>query len=322
MGIFNGIEEVKGRLKAPVLTIGNFDGVHKGHRALFEIVKGKARDRSSHSAVLTFDPHPLKVLAPEKAPEPLVSKEEKIELILSIGIDHVICQMFDSDFAKISARDFVEKILVDTLKISELVVGYDYAFGRNREGNIDLLKEIGAKRGFGVYVLQPVNINGRVASSTAIRNLIKDGEIDLANQLLGRYYSVKGRVIRGKGRGQSVLNIPTANLEISDRLIPKRGVYATRTTIKEQTYPSITNIGYNPTFGNDKLNIETHILDYYSDLLNQEIKVEFVKRIRDEVKFENIVKLKEQILKDISEARNILKESLNSFRPVNSLLSV
>lgn len=322
MGIFNGIEEVKGRLKAPVLTIGNFDGVHKGHRALFEIVKGKARDRSSHSAVLTFDPHPLKVLAPEKAPEPLVSKEEKIELILSIGIDHVICQMFDSDFAKISARDFVEKILVDTLKISELVVGYDYAFGRNREGNIDLLKEIGAKRGFGVYVLQPVNINGRVASSTAIRNLIKDGEIDLANQLLGRYYSVKGRVIRGKGRGQSVLNIPTANLEISDRLIPKGGVYATRTTIKEQTYPSITNIGYNPTFGNDKLSIETHILDYYSDLLNQEIKVEFVKRIRDEVKFENIVKLKEQILKDISEARNILKESLNSFRPTNNLPSV
>lgn len=322
MGIFNGIEEVRGRLKAPVLTIGNFDGVHKGHRALFEIVKGKARDRSSHSAVLTFDPHPLKVLAPEKAPEPLVSKEEKIELILSIGIDHVICQMFDSDFAKISARDFVEKILVDTLKISELVVGYDYAFGRNREGNIDLLKELGAKRGFGVYVLQPVNINGRVASSTAIRNLIKDGEIDLANQLLGRYYSVKGRVIRGKGRGQSVLNIPTANLEISDRLIPKRGVYATRTTIKEQTYPSITNIGYNPTFRNDKLSIETHILDYYSDLLNQEIKVEFVKRIRDEVKFENIVKLKEQILKDISEARNILKESLNSFRPTNNLPSV
>lgn len=314
MSIFHGISEAGGKLKAPVLTIGNFDGVHKGHRVLFEIVKGKARDRNCHSAVLTFDPHPLKILSPEKAPEPLVSKQEKIELILKAGIDHVICQEFTPEFAKVSAKDFVLKILVETLRVSEVVVGYDYGFGRNREGNIDLLRELGALKGFSVYVVQPVNINGKIASSTAIRNLIKEGEIEAANELLGRCYSIRGKVVKGKGRGQSILNIPTANLEISERLIPKGGVYATWTSVKGETYPSVTNIGFNPTFENGSFSIETHILDYYSNLLNEEIDLSFIKRIRDEIKFESIPKLREQILIDIATARGILSTVFCGFK--------
>lgn len=314
MGVIEGIFNARGKLKDPVLTIGNFDGVHKGHLALFEVVKGKARDNRCSSAVLTFDPHPLKVLAPEKAPECLLSKDEKIEFILKAGIDHVICQEFDMEFAKISARDFIEKILVETLKISEIVVGYDYGFGRNREGSIDMLKEFGLRKGFKVYVLQPVNINGKLVSSTAIRNFIKEGNIELAKELLGRFYSLKGKVIRGKGRGKHLLDIPTANIEVHDILIPKEGVYATLTYIDREAYPSVTNIGHNPTFEDSSLSIETHVLDYYSDLLNREIKVEFVKRIRDEIRFENITKLKTQILEDIRIARQFVSPLVHPFQ--------
>ncbi|MFN3535635.1 MAG: riboflavin biosynthesis protein RibF, partial [Desulfatiglandales bacterium] len=237
MPIFDGIEKAKGRLKRPILTIGNFDGVHKGHLALFEIVKGKARDLKCDSAVLTFDPHPLKVLAPEKAPELLLTRDEKVELILRAGIDAVICQEFDREFAKMGAREFVQKILVETLRISEIVVGYDYGFGRNREGTIDLLKELGSKSGFNVYVLQPVNMNGKLVSSTAIRNFLKEGDVTSASLLLGRPYSLSGRVIKGKGRGKSILEIPTANLEVSDKLIPKKEIPTANLEVSDKLIP-------------------------------------------------------------------------------------
>jgi riboflavin kinase/FMN adenylyltransferase len=165
---------------------------------------------------------------------------------------------------------------------------------------------MGERYGFNVYVLQPVNINGRLASSTAIRNLLKEGDTLSAKELLGRYYSLRGKVIKGKGLGSSVLKIPTANLEVKDRLIPKKGVYATFTHIKEQRYLSVTNIGFNPTFDENSLSIETHILDYYSDLLDMDISVEFVKYLRDEVRFSAFDELRTQISKDINIARELL----------------
>jgi len=309
MAIFWGIEEARGKLRDPVLTIGNFDGVHRGHLALFEIVKGKARDINGQSVVLTFDPHPMKVLAPEKAPELLLTTEEKIQLIQKAGIDMVVCERFTREFSRMGAKEFVDEVLVKAFGVKELVVGYDYSFGRNREGNIDLLKELALKRGFKVYVLQPVNINGRLASSTAIRNFLKEGNIKAANELLGRNYTLKGMVVKGKGRGKSILGIPTANLEIKDRLIPRKGVYATYSHLKGYKYASVTNIGINPTFNNGTFSIETHIMDFYSDLLGENLEIELIQFLRDEIKFQDVQQLKESIMRDIDRARNILCSS-------------
>jgi len=309
MAVFWGIEGIQGKLKNPVLTIGNFDGVHKGHLALFEIVKGKARDINGQSVVLTFDPHPMKVLVPDKAPELLLTTEEKIQLIQKAGIDVVVCEKFTWEFSRMGAREFVDEVLVKAFGVKEVVVGYDYSFGRNREGSIDLLKELAHKRGFKVYVLQPVNINGRLASSTAIRNFLKEGNIKAANELLGYNYTLKGMVVKGKGRGKSLLGIPTANLEIKDRLIPRRGVYATFSHLKNFKYPSVTNIGINPTFNNGTFSIETHIMDFYSDLLGENLEIELIQFIRDEIKFQDIQQLKDSIMKDIDMARNILSSS-------------
>jgi riboflavin kinase/FMN adenylyltransferase len=308
MTVIYDLKELEKPLRNPVLTIGNFDGVHKGHLALFDKVKERARSLDGHSAVMTFKPHPIKVMKPGNGPPLITPTRQKLKLIEAAGIDFVFCIPFTKEFAAISAHDFVEKILVDTVGIKEIVVGYDYTFGRDREGNIELLKELGKQFGFKVHVLEQIRIGETAVSSTYIRNLVQDGNLDEAKRLLGRDYQICGTVIRGKNRGGRLLGFPTANMKLIDELTPKVGVYAVRVLIDDRIYDGLTNIGYNPTFEYKQFSVETHILDFEEDLLGKTIRVNFLERLRDERPFASIEELSEQIGKDVLRARELFKE--------------
>lgn len=308
MAIIYDLDELKSPLKNPVLTIGNFDGVHRGHVALFEKVKERAESLGGQSALMTFEPHPLKVMRPGNGPRLITTTRQKLELISDTGIEVIFCLPFTTDFAAISAREFIEDILVRKIGIKEIVVGYDYTFGHNREGNIQLLREAGEELGFAVHVMGPVHIDGSLVSSTSIRRLVQEGKLPEANRLLGRAYQICGTVVRGKNRGGRLLGIPTANLKIADELTPKTGVYAVTVLVDGRTYPGVTNIGFNPTFGNGVLSVETHLLDFSGDLLGRTITLTFLERIRDERTFESINDLARQIARDILQARAILQK--------------
>jgi len=309
MRLIQDLNQLTEPLKNPVLTIGNFDGVHKGHLALFEKVKERAKEIGGESAVMTFDPHPVKVMRPENAPPLITPIHQKIKLIEQSGVDVIFCLPFTKEFSQTTAREFVENILVRKIGIKELVVGYDYSFGKGREGNIELLKELGNHFNYRVHVVGPVKIGETLVSSTSIRNLVMEGRLDEARILLGRHYEVAGTVIKGKNRGARLLGFPTANLKLIDELTPKMGVYAVYVLFNGDAYQGVTNIGYNPTFGNGAFSVETHLLDFEGDLLGKTIRVQFIARLRDEKTFENAEALAEQIQKDIDAARKILRDS-------------
>jgi riboflavin kinase/FMN adenylyltransferase len=306
MNVIYNLENLRRPLKNPVLTIGNFDGVHRGHLALFEKVKERAEALHGQSAVMTFEPHPIQVMKPSSGPLLITPTPQKLELIEEAGIEVLLCLPFTREFAAITARDFVKNILVDGIGIKELVVGYDYTFGRNREGNISLLREMGDQLGFVVHLVGPVHVNHTLVSSTSIRNLVQEGKLDEAKVLLGRDYQLQGRVVKGHNRGGRLLGFPTANLQIKDELLPRVGVYAVTVVVDGKMYNGVTNVGYNPTFGDTPLTVETHILDFSRDLLGKTIKVNFVKRLRDEKTFRSIEELSEQISRDIRQAKEHL----------------
>jgi riboflavin kinase/FMN adenylyltransferase len=308
MNIINDLSQLEEPLLNPVLTIGNFDGVHKGHLALFDLVKEKARALGGHSVVMTFEPHPIRVMKPGNGPPLITPIDQKLRLIADAGIDVIFCLPFTKEFASISAGDFVKKILVGRIGIRALVVGYDYAFGRGREGNIDLLREMGSELGFDVHVVGPVQADHTLVSSTSIRHLIQEGRLGEAKVLLGRDYQICGTVIKGKDRGGRLLGYPTANMELVDELIPRPGVYAVRVLIDGETYDGLTNIGYNPTFGDESLSVETHVLDFSGDLLGKKIWVDFIERLRDELAFETPEALIAQIREDEIRARALFAE--------------
>jgi len=308
MTLISDLDQLEGPLTNPVLTIGNFDGMHKGHLALFDKVKERAKSLQGQSAVMTFEPHPIKVIMPGNGPPLITPIQQKLRLMEGTGIDVIFCLPFTKEFAAISARDFVKDILVDKIGIKEIVVGYDYTFGHGRGGNIQLLKEMGSHFGFTVHVVDPVRINNTLVSSTSIRNLVQEGNLKEAKKLLGRDYQISGTVVKGKDRGDRLLGFSTANLELIDELTPGVGVYAVRAHIDDQTYYGLTNIGYNPTFGEGTFSVETHILDFSRDLLGKTIRVDFIERLRDEKTFESAKELAEQIGKDIVRARELFKE--------------
>jgi riboflavin kinase / FMN adenylyltransferase len=308
MTIFYDLKQLEKPLKNPVLTIGNFDGVHKGHLALFDQVKERAEFLGGQSVVVTFEPHPIKVIKPGNGPPLITPTQQKLGLIDAAGIDVIFCIPFSKQFAAISARDFVEKILVERIGIKEIVVGYDYTFGRNREGNIEFLKEMGSLSGFAVHVLEQVLIDQTPVSSTSIRNMVREGNLSGAKMLLGRDYQICGTVVKGKNRGGRLLGFPTANLKLVDELTPKVGVYAVEVLIDDQAYYGLTNIGYNPTFVNNQFSVETHILDFSKDLLGESIRVNFIERLRDEKTFASIEDLSEQIRKDVLRSRELFSK--------------
>ncbi|MBN2032644.1 MAG: bifunctional riboflavin kinase/FAD synthetase [Deltaproteobacteria bacterium] len=319
MQIITDLKAIEEPLINPVLTIGNFDGVHRGHLALFEKVRQRAQAIQGRSAVMTFEPHPFRVMKPGNGPPLITPTKQKIELIQQAGIDLLFCIPFTREFADISAEDFVGNILVAGIGIKELVVGYDYAFGRDREGNIPLLKKMGEKFGFLVHLVQPIHVDEMLVSSTSIRRLIQEGRLAEAKTLLGRNFQLEGSVVRGHNRGAALLGFPTANLSPQDELLPKTGVYAVTVLIDGKPYSGVTNVGYNPTFRDKFLSVETHLLNFSRDILGKKIKLTFLHRLRDEKTFKSVQELIDQISRDIHEAREWFEG--RAFEPLKCCVS-
>lgn len=307
MELVKDLREISKPFKNAVVTIGNFDGVHIGHQALFHQVIERADSIGGTSVVMTFEPHPIRVLNCDKHFPLITLYEQKLELIGATGIDTLVCIPFTREFAATPARTFVKEILYDMIGMKSVVVGEDYSFGRKREGDVSLLKEMGITHGFEVIISGWIELEGRRISSTEIRDLVGEGEVEEAGKLLGRHYQVRGTVIRGRDRGGRLLGFPTANLRVYNELCPKRGVYAVTVQCNDTTYEGVANIGYSPTFGNGELSVETHILDFDQEIYDRSIRVNFARRLRDEKKFPGPEALAAQIRRDIEKAREILR---------------
>jgi len=310
MNIIKNLENLKSPFKNSVITIGNFDGVHIGHKSLFDAVISKANSINGTSVAVTFEPHPLRVLN-QKSQLPLITLyEQKIELIESSGIDVLICIPFTKKFASIPSRLFVEDLLVKKIGAKVIIVGNDYRFGKNREGNTELLKKIGARLGFEVIISkwQHVPDSSERVSSTTIRELVVAGEVKKAKKMLGRNYQIRGVVVGGRNRGGRLLGFPTANINLTDELCPRAGVYAVTVECLNEIFNGVANIGYSPTFDDHIFTVEVHMLNFNKTINNQKIRVNFIQRIRDEKKFSDINALSEQIKKDIKTAGHILNQ--------------
>ncbi len=295
--------------RSAVVTIGNFDGVHIGHQALLHEVVETADRLNGKAVAITFEPHPMRVLNPDGHPALITLFEQKSELIRAAGIDVLLAIPFTRQFAGIPARDFVADVLVKRIGMTAIVIGKDYAFGKNREGNIDRLKEWGAELGYCVHVvdwIQGPQNGGLRISSTKIRELIVDGDMDRANKLLGRHYQVRGEVAHGRNRGGRLLGFPTANITLQDELCPKTGVYAVTVEVDRALHQGVANIGYSPTFDDHVFTIEVHLLDFDRNIYGKKIRVNFIERLRDEIRFSGLDQLSEQIKLDVLKAREIL----------------
>lgn len=290
------------------ITIGAFDGIHLGHKALFQETLKIAHTFNLEPIVVTFDPHPRRVIQPHLSFKLLTTLEEKLELIEKEGLQKIAILPFTRALAELSPDLFVEKYLVDYLKARYVIVGFNFRFGRNRSGDTELLKKLGEKYQFQVKIVPPVIIDEKRVSSSLIRDLISKGEVDKASLFLGRPYFLTGKVIKGKGRGK-LLGFPTANLSVSkEKLIPARGVYAVFAYLHDKKYKGALNIGFNPTFDERELSLEVHLLNFATsqNLYNQIIRIEFIKYIRSEKKFSSVEELKTQIEKDCQLIEKIL----------------
>jgi len=307
MPIIYGLDTIKKPFTNAVITLGNFDGVHLGHQILFREALKRAVAIKGEAVVVTFFPHPLTALKPELAPEIITPLDRKTELILSYGLDYVVVIPFDREFARIRAREFVQDILFTRMGLRELVVGYDYSFGHNREGNIELLREMGAKLGFKVHMLDAIHRGETLVSSTTVRKLLREGDVAHVRELLARPYQLRGKVIEGRRVGGKLLGFPTANLDTSEvGMIPAKGVYAVEVMLGEEALQGVCNIGVNPTFGDNRLSVEAHIFDFDRDIYGQKIRLNFIERLRDEKKFSGLEELAQQIKRDAQKARVIL----------------
>jgi riboflavin kinase/FMN adenylyltransferase len=309
MKIIETLDHIAEPFHKAVITIGNFDGVHIGHQALFHEVIEKADAIGGTSIAMTFEPHPIKVLKHNNHPPLITLYEQRTELIAKSGIDILICVPFTREFAAISAREFVEDILVRQIGMTIIVVGEDYAFGKNREGNIDHLRTFAELFDFEVILadwIQESNQSSGRISSTKIRELVISGHVAQVPKLLGRYYQIRGIVAAGRNRGGRLLGFPTANINLHDELCPKTGVYAVTVEFNNIKYKGVANIGYSPTFDDHIFTVEVHILDFNQNIYGQNIRINFISHIRDEIKFDSINDLSEQIRRDIEIARTML----------------
>jgi riboflavin kinase/FMN adenylyltransferase len=288
-----------------ILTIGAFDGVHRGHQALVEAIVTRATTTGRLATLITFHPHPVMVLAPERAPRYLTTPGEKMALLESLGLDLVVLLPFDRKMAATPAGQFME-LVCGHLRPHELWVGGDFALGRNREGDVPRLRELGQRLGYTVQVFELVPTDGEIISSSRIRRLLREGRVREATTLLGRYPGVAGQVVAGAGRGWS-LGFPTANLEVRrERAVPADGAYAVFAVLGVDRYPAVANIGLRPSFDNGRRTVETHILDFDEDIYGCDLVVEFVERLRDEKPFGNVADLVAQIERDCQAARRLL----------------
>ncbi|MDH4184990.1 MAG: bifunctional riboflavin kinase/FAD synthetase, partial [Nitrospinota bacterium] len=285
---------------------GNFDGAHLGHQAVFGRTVDRARQIGGTPVVYTFDPHPLKILTPDRGPSLLCTFEKKMELLATYGIQMVICADFTRAFAAMHPRDFALK-LHGGLGMETVVVGDNYSFGQGKTGSIDYLRKMGEELGFDVEVAAPVMEGGERISSSRIRRLLSEGEVEMAARLLGRYYSIEGEVVAGHHRGGSVVGFPTANLNTPFEAIPAVGVYAVFAKVADgQRLGGVVNVGLNPTFNRDDLVIETHLFDFDGEIYGARMEIFFVGRLRDEKKFSSVDILRAQIKEDVAQAKAIL----------------
>jgi riboflavin kinase/FMN adenylyltransferase len=293
------------RWNQPVLALGNFDGLHRGHMKIIDRVRRRAGERGGTPAAMTFDPHPPRVLRPDKAPPLLMTKAQRLEALSRAGMQGVAVLRFTRELSLWEPEVFVRTVLVEWLHVAEVWVGANFLFGHNRAGTFSVLRSLGARYGFRAEKIDPVRYKDFVVSSTRIRRLVSEGRVDEAGGLLGHHYFIDGTVVRGAGRGRE-LGFPTANLSTENELLPPAGVYATTATIDGVVHPAITNIGHRPTFGDtDTLVIETHIFDLARDLYDQPLRLAFVQRMRDERAFADVDALRAQIEADTRSARRL-----------------
>lgn len=305
MQIIRGTKNITEPIPYPVVAIGNFDGVHIGHQMLFRLAAEKARVKNGTSIAFTFEPHPLKIIAPEKIPPLLTTFHKKMDLIEACGVDQVICADFTRQFADQHPRDFAADVLAGRIGVKEIVVGFDYAFGRGREGTVQYLKKMGEEFGFKIHVVDPIKLNGHLVSSSFVRELIEDGKVEQASEFLGRPYSLRGPVVTGYKTGGAI-GFPTANIDTSRVQIPGTGVYAVRVSVKKKAYDGVVNVGYNPTFNRDNLSVEAHIFGFDEKIYGREIEIAFIARIRSEIQFQSANDLVAQIKMDIETAKTLL----------------
>ena len=291
--------------RSPVLALGNFDGLHRGHVKIVERIERGALERGGTSVVLTFDPHPPRVLRPDKAPALLMTKAQKLDALARAGVQGAAVVRFSTEMSQWEPDAFVRTVLVEWLRVAEVWVGADFLFGRNRSGNFTLLKSLGAQYGFRAEKIDPIRYKDFVVSSTRIRRLVSEGRVDEAGALLGHHYALDGVVVEGARRGRE-MGFPTANLSTDNELIPPHGVYATAITVDGAVLPSVTNIGQRPTFGAElATSIETHLIDRTMDLYGKRVRLAFVQRLRDERKFADMAALQEQIAADVRRAARL-----------------
>lgn len=317
MQIVTGMNIFDKILDASKVTIGNFDGVHRGHAEIFAHLKQKSMARGIPAVVVTFEPHPLKVLAPESAPSMITTFEQKAALIDRFGIDCLVVVPFTKEFSQMAASDFVLKILCNSLGMRHIIIGHDYAFGRGREGSFNTLAKLGLLNGFTLEDLPPIGEKGVVFSSSLVRSAVADGDMEAASQILGRYYQISGTVVHGRDIGKS-LGFPTANISTANELIPSNGVYAVMAEVAGQLVKGACNIGSNPTFGGKARTIEVFLLDFSGQIYDHGLNVHFVKKLRREQKFPDVAALKSAIGKDVEDTRKILDKLNKNYLSLNS----
>ncbi len=297
-------------LDASIITIGNFDGVHRGHSEIFKHLKQQSVERALPSVVVTFEPHPLKILSPQSAPMLITTFEQKSALIEQSGIDYLIVIPFSKELSQVPANDFVCNILCRSLGMRHIIIGHDYAFGKGREGNFNTLEQLGVLHGFTLEDLPPIGDSGVVFSSSLVRTSVTDGNMATAAHILGRFYQISGTVVHGREIGQS-LGFPTANIATNNELIPSDGVYAVMVNVDGQSVKGACNIGCNPTFGGSTRSIEVFLLDFSGRIYDHAISVQFVQRLRSVQKFSDGAALRAAIGHDVANTRLIL-EHLNT----------
>jgi len=294
--------------KGAALTIGNFDGVHLGHQKILRGVLERARQSRLMSAVLTFYPHPARVLRPAEAPALLETLVQRLQAIEAIGIESALVIQFDAALAEIGPEDFVRRFLVDTMRAQSVLIGANFRFGHHQAGDAKSLADLGGQWGFEVAIVSPVVEDGSVVSSTAIRHALRGGNVEQAARMLGRLFSLAGEIRTGTGQGRKLV-VPTLNLATEQELLPKDGVYATEAVVEGKTYRAATNIGVRPTFDGARRTVESHLFDFREDLTSGKLKVRFRKRLRDEQKFSGPAELRTQVLRDIEEAKEYFREA-------------
>lgn len=305
MQVMDRLEQLLAPPAAAVLTIGNFDGVHRGHQAIFSRVVDEARRIQGTAVLITFQPHPAKLLRPELAPPLITTAEQKLAMVETAGMDLVMNLHFTAELCRTPATDFVQSMVVPHFQPRTIFIGTPFRFGHNREGDVKLLSSLGERLGFRAEGIGVVDDDGETISATRIRQALRDGRVAAAGRMLGRPYEMVGTVVKGAGRGKKLL-FPTANLACENELIPKRGVYATRLRLDDRLLASVTNIGQRPTFDEQGLVVETHVLDFDGDLYQRRVRLQFVERLRDEQRFASRDDLVAQIRQDVVLSRDLL----------------